>query len=107
LHNDGKTIHLFEMAALDNEIHRELDTGIGQLPPNFDHLFTGSHTQQLEDTTRHKLMWLFSAWSARDNEIHVGPLQPRNTTMLHQSKFQMYQLHYEADPTMVLLVDTA
>jgi hypothetical protein len=82
LHNDGKTIHSFEMTALNNEIRREWETGIGQLASGSDHLFTGQLTHRLDNTTHHKLMWLFSVWSARDNDFHIGPLCTRNTTMV-------------------------
>jgi hypothetical protein len=70
------------MIAFNNEIRREWETGIGQLASVYDHLFTGQMTHQLDNTTHHKLMWLFSIWSARDNDIHMGPLHTRNTTMV-------------------------
>jgi hypothetical protein len=82
LHNEGKTIHSFEMTALHSEIRSEWETGIGQLSAIHDHLFTGQIAQRLDDTTRHKLMWLFSVWSARDNDIHIGPPRTRNNTMV-------------------------
>jgi hypothetical protein len=81
LHNEGKTIHLFEMAALDDEIRNEWDASTGQLPSHFDHMSSGQLIHRLDDMIHHKLMWLFSVWSARDNEIHIGPLRTRNTTM--------------------------
>jgi hypothetical protein len=59
-----------------------MEIGTGQLPSNFDHMFSGQLIHRLKDTIHHKFMWLFSVWSARDNEIHIGPQRTRNTTMI-------------------------
>jgi hypothetical protein len=65
LHNDGKTIHLIEMTALDDEWR----TSIGLLPPNYSHLFNGQLETRIDDKIQHKLMWIHSVWIARDNEL--------------------------------------
>jgi hypothetical protein len=70
LHNDGYTIHIHEMEALDQEIDLEWDTGLDQLPNHYAHLFHGTKADRLSDNVTQKLMWLTSIWTSRDNEIH-------------------------------------
>jgi hypothetical protein len=72
LHNEGETIHPHEMEALDQEINLEWDTGLDQLPPQYNHLFAGTKADRLSNNVTQKLMWLTSIWTARDNEIHIG-----------------------------------
>jgi hypothetical protein len=69
-----KKIHLIEIMALNEEIRKEWRTGIRQLPPKYSYLFNGSLHQWLDDKIQHKLMWINSLWTARDNEIHISPL---------------------------------
>lgn len=83
LHNDGKTIHSVELTSLDAEIRTEWDMGLGQLPPKYSYLFNGSIQQRIEDTVKHKLMWINSLWAARDNEIHIGPIRTRNPDIVN------------------------
>jgi hypothetical protein len=78
-HNDGKTIHLVEMTALDDELQKEWRIGIGQLPPNYSYLFNGQLMTRLDDKVQHKLMWIHSIWTARDNQLHIGPLRIYNS----------------------------
>jgi hypothetical protein len=45
------------MKALDEEIHKEWDVGIGQLSPSYNHLFSGDEDKRLlNDTVIQKLM---------------------------------------------------
>jgi hypothetical protein len=81
LHNKGASIHAYEMQALEGEINNEWNTGLDQLPQNYSHLFSGTVQDRMLDTVNNKLMWLISVWSARDNEIHVGPMRERNSTI--------------------------
>jgi hypothetical protein len=37
---------------------------------------------RIMDTVNQKLMWLVNVLSARDNEIHVGPMRQRNLTII-------------------------
>jgi hypothetical protein len=83
LHNDGKTMHSIEMTALNEEIGLEWNTGIEQLPPKYAYLFHGTLQQRLEDKIKHKLMWIYSLWAARDNELHIGPQRTRNPDMVN------------------------
>jgi hypothetical protein len=78
LHNDGTTIHSYETRALNEEIREEWTAGLGQLPPNYNHLFNGDIQDRLDDTIKNKLMWICSVWAARDNDITIGPTQNRN-----------------------------
>jgi hypothetical protein len=41
-------------------------------------IHSGLREQRLEDTIKHKTMWLMSVWTARDNEIHIGPTRDRH-----------------------------
>jgi hypothetical protein len=43
LHHNGETIHTYEMNALGEEIQKEWDEGLGQLPPTYNHLFNGNN----------------------------------------------------------------
>jgi hypothetical protein len=71
------------MAALDEEIRTEWRTGIGQLPPTYSYLFNGQLTTRFNDTVQHKLMWIHSIWTARDNELHIGNLRNRNSDIVN------------------------
>jgi hypothetical protein len=82
LHNQGTTIHSYEMAELQSEIRQEWQLGINQLPPTYNYLFEGDINKRLSDTTNHQLMWVFSIWTARDNELHIGQMRQRNPTIL-------------------------
>jgi hypothetical protein len=66
------------MDALHNEIRNEWNLGLDQLLPSYNHLFRGQLEHRLNDNTNLKLMWITSVWSARDNELHIGPLRIRN-----------------------------
>jgi hypothetical protein len=83
LHNNGTTIHLIEMAALDEEIRIEWDIGLDQLNEQYRHFFQGQLQHRLDDTVHHKLMWKSSVWSARDNDLHIGPLRTRNEVIVN------------------------
>jgi hypothetical protein len=74
LHNGGKTIHSIKMVALDEELGQEWKIVIGQLPPKYTYLFNGQLHQRLDNKVQNKLMWINSLQTARDNEIHIGPL---------------------------------
>jgi hypothetical protein len=52
------------MKALDEEIHKEWDVGIGQLSPSYNHLFSEDEDKRLNDTVIQKLMWIISVWTA-------------------------------------------
>jgi hypothetical protein len=82
LHNKGNTIHSYEMQELDIEIRNEWGSGLDQLPQTYTHLFDGSLENRITDNVHQKLMWLISVWTARDNEIHVGPMRQRSSTIL-------------------------
>jgi hypothetical protein len=83
LHNEGRTIHSFETKALDKEIQSEWETGLGQLDPSYNYLFNGNLHTCLNDTIHKKLMWIISVWSARDNDITIGPPRTRNTIVIN------------------------
>jgi hypothetical protein len=83
LHNEGRTIHLYETQALDEEIALKWETGIGQLPPKNSHLFQGDIQTRLEEPINTKMMWILSVWSARDNDINIGPMQLRNSHIIN------------------------
>lgn len=82
LHNNGTSIHLYEVNTLDDEIKNEWDTGLDQLPQQYLHLFEGPLNEQIINTVNQKLMRLASVWWARDNEIHVRPMRQRNMTII-------------------------
>ena len=75
LHNDGKTIHFQESAAINREIRKEyLLTGNG-LPQPYQHLFQGNEEELINQSSFIKQEWLMSVWVARDHHMpeHVGP----------------------------------
>jgi hypothetical protein len=53
------------------------------LPPKYSHLFQGNIRQRLEDPINNKMMWIFSVWSARDNDINIGPMQLCNSHIVN------------------------
>jgi hypothetical protein len=67
-------IHTYETRALHEEIKEEWKTGLGQLPPIYNHLFNGKLQHHLDDTIKNKLMWISSVRAARDNDITIGPI---------------------------------
>ena len=74
LHNDGRTIHFQETAALNRETRKEyLMTGIG-LPLSYQHLFQGDREDLITQPIHAKQEWLTSVWVARD---HHMPTQVR------------------------------
>jgi hypothetical protein len=75
LHNQGTTIHAYEMSALNSETQHEWQTGLDQLLPSYQYLFDGTIIKPLSDSINQKLMWLLSIWAARDNEIHIGTMR--------------------------------
>jgi hypothetical protein len=83
LHNNGKTIDSFEMPALDEEIQQEWDTGLDQLAVQHGYLFQGQVQHCLDDMVHHKLMWISSVWSARDNDIHIVSLCTQNEVIVN------------------------
>jgi hypothetical protein len=67
LHNEGNTIHKYEMMALDTEIREEMNLGLDGLDRKYLHLFKGSLQSKLDYTMTSKRMWIMSVWAARDN----------------------------------------
>jgi hypothetical protein len=70
------------MSALNSETQHEWQTGLDQLLPSYQYLFDGTIIKPLSDSINQKLMWLLSIWAARDNEIHIGTMRQRNSTIL-------------------------
>ena len=85
-YNNGRTIHSFDTKALNEEITEEWTLGLDQLDPSYTHLFNGQLNERLEDTISNKLMWISSVWSARDNDITIGPMRIRNNTIVNLYK---------------------
>jgi hypothetical protein len=83
LYNKGKTIHTYETRALNKEIKEESTIGLDQLDPGYSHLFNGNLRQHMEDTINNELMWISSVWSARDNDITIGPLHKHNQIIVN------------------------
>ena len=70
LHNDGRTIHFQETAAVNREIRKEyVMAGVG-LPPSYQHLFQGDREEEVITQSIHtKQEWLKSVWVARDHHM--------------------------------------
>jgi hypothetical protein len=77
LHNDGRTIHYQESAAITREIRKEYVMAGNGLPPSYQHLFQGDIEELVNQPIHMKQEWLKSIWVARDH-YSSGSLQPRD-----------------------------
>jgi hypothetical protein len=80
LHNDGRTVHFQETAAINQAIRDEYDLAQHGLPDNYQHLFQ----EELEDIINQDIYarqaWLTSVWVARDCYTPTYLRQGRNKT---------------------------
>jgi hypothetical protein len=60
LHNEGTTIHKYEMKALDMEIREEILIGLDGLDRKYSHLFEGLVQSKLDDKMMKKRMWIMN-----------------------------------------------
>lgn len=82
LHNDGTTLHQYEMNAINEEIIAEFDKGLANLPhTRYSYLFQGTVQDRLHENLHQKRMWLGSVWTARDRVGETGTRQ-RSATAL-------------------------
>jgi hypothetical protein len=72
LHNDGRTIHFQESAAVNREIRKEYVMAGEGLPASYQHLFQGNEEDLIRQPIHKKQEWLKSVWVARD---HYMPRQ--------------------------------
>ena len=82
LHNNGKSIHEYEMEQVNKEITREFAVGRAGLSADFSGTFSGQAKRILDKDDISKLQWLASVWHARDmrrTELGLGPW-PRDVT---------------------------
>ena len=92
LHNDGKTIHFQETAAVNREIRREyLMTGQG-LPRPYQHLFQGNVNDLINQSIFTKQEWLKSVWTARD---HHMPAQVRPRDSIAEASYLRWKKIFE------------
>ena len=79
LHNDGRTIHFQEIAAINCSIRTEYNMSWNGLPESYQHLFRGDIENLIEQNIHIKQAWLMSVWVARDHHTptQVGPRRDR------------------------------
>lgn len=65
LHNEGTTLHQQEMLYLEEAIRLEWTSGLGNLPPRYQRLFSGSIDTILNGPYQHQQQWITSVWAAR------------------------------------------
>ena len=66
LHEENKHEHATTLEALNEQIKKEIETGLETLPRRYTRLFLRSSQSRLKDTIEHKKQWLTSVWAARD-----------------------------------------
>ena len=77
LHNDGKTVHFQEIAAINRSIRSEYRLTGNGLPDSYQHLFQDDVDELIEKTISTKQAWLMSVWVARDHHMQT-PMGPRD-----------------------------
>jgi hypothetical protein len=78
LHNDGRTIHYQESAAVTREIRKEYVMAGNGLPPSYHHLFLGNIEELINQPIHIKQEWLKSVWVARDHH-RPEKVEPRDS----------------------------
>jgi hypothetical protein len=92
LHNDGKTIHFKEAAAINNEIRKELNISGHGLPDKYQHLFQLSLEDRLKQPIEIKRDWLMSVWVARD---HHSPTQVGQRNKIAEGFYLRWKKKFE------------
>ena len=66
LHEDNKSMHTQDTIGLEQEIIKEWNLGTQQLPQQNHYLFSGTMEDLKEKSTKHKLTWIYTVWTARE-----------------------------------------
>jgi hypothetical protein len=67
LHNDGRTIHFQEIAAITQAIKDEHNLSQNGLPDQYQHLFWEKLNYLLSQDIHAKQTWLTSVWEERSS----------------------------------------
>ena len=66
LHEENNHIHESSLAALNEQIEKELEIGLSTLPRRYERLFKRTRDRLEKDNIDQNKQWLTSVWAARD-----------------------------------------